>query len=745
MNSLAERVVHDPNVAAETEYETLDLVRYVRSIGRNKWRILALVIAVGVLAAIYALSLAPIYRGTATVLIEANKQKIVSIEEVYNQAAGANREFYQTQYEILRSRDLTAKLVDRLKLTDHALFDPRQRPKAWYAGLLPEGFLGDEASDAGRSSEAIRQAAIRAVTRDLSIQLVRNSQLVRISFDSRDKELSARVPNTLAEIYIESDLASRLQMTQKATSWLTEQSADLRSKLAASEKALQSFRERERIIDTKGLAQAGATKQIEDLNKSLNDARAKRADAENVYNQVIGVLQGKSQESLESLPAIQRQPLVMRLKEQESDSEKKLADASKRYGPEHPRMVSAESELKSAREAVRRQIASVAQSVTREFEVAKANEASLEKALNSARGDVQNLNRKEFELATLERDVATSRQFYDMFVQRFKETNISGDLQTAIARVVDPAVVPETSFGPNRRLIVGLSLLAALLAGVSLALLIERLHNTLKTTHDVETKLGLPSLGTVQITKPQKGRLLEREFLEDPQTSFSEAIRTIRSAVMLSALDSPKKIVVITSSVPGEGKTTVAANLAFALSQLKPTLLIDADMRRPRIGRVLGGQQALLGLSELCSGAATTDKCIYPVKDSQLSVLPSGKVPPNPQELLSSHRFEEMLAMLSEQFEFIVIDSPPVQLVSDALVISPHASEVVYVVKADETPFPLAQQGVKKLRRVGAPLIGAVLNQLDVLKADKYYGEYSGYGKKYYGRKYGYGYTGKGS
>jgi capsular exopolysaccharide synthesis family protein len=304
-------------------------------------------------------------------------------------------------------------------------------------------------------------------------------------------------------------------------------------------------------------------------------------------------------------------------------------------------------------------------------------------------------------------------------------------------------VAPQAPFGPNRRAIVGVSLLAALLLAVSLALLIERLDNTVKTTREVEQRLGIPSLGVVQYARVKRGQQLERVFLDEPQTSVAEAFRTVRSAVMLSALDSPKKIVLVTSSLPEEGKTTVAANLALALGQVKKTLLVDADMRRPKIGRVFAGKEALPGLSELCAGAVTAEQCVYPIAETQVSVLASGRVPPNPQELLASQRFEEILRALSAEYDIVVLDSPPLQLVSDALVLSRLASGVLYVVKADDTPYPLARRGVRKLLRVDAPVIGAVLNQLDIVKADRYYGEYSGYGRRYHNKKYGYGYTGK--
>jgi succinoglycan biosynthesis transport protein ExoP len=575
----------------------------------------------------------------------------------------------------------------------------------------------------------------------LSAQLVRNSQLVRISFDSTDPGLAAQVPNALAEIYIDADLHARMQMTQRAMTFINGQVGDLRKKLKESEDALQAFRDRERIIDAKGLAQSGATRQIEDLTRQLGEARARRAEAETTYNQVTGAIKSGAG-ALETLPAIQKQPLVTRFREAENDAERRLNEAARRYGAEHPKMIAAEAELRSARDNLKRQIASVAQTVTRELEVARANEQAVERALNAVKGDVASLNRKEFQLASLERDVQNNRQLYEMFIHRLKETNISEAMQTANARVIDAAVAPQAPFGPNKRGIVGVALLCALLLGISLALIVERLDNTVKTTREVEQRLGVPALGVVQYARVKRDQQLERVFLDEPQTSVAEAIRTVRSAVMLSSLDSAKKVVLVTSSLPEEGKTTVAANLALALGQVKRTLLIDADMRRPQIGRILTGKPGLSGLSELCAGIAGADQCIHPVVEGQVWVLPSGKVPPNPQELLASQRFEQILRELTTQFDIVVLDSPPLQLVSDALVLSRLATEVIYVVKADETPYPLARRGVRKLLRVNAPVIGAVLNQLDIVKADRYYGEYSGYGRRYHNKKYGYGYTG---
>jgi succinoglycan biosynthesis transport protein ExoP len=736
VNTLGERdLVSAQNPAADDPEETLDLVRYWRAINRNKWRIAALVAAVTVLAVLYAQSLQHVYRATATILVETSKPKVVSIEEVYSGSMGSY-EYLYTQAGILQSRELAARVVRKLHLAQHASSTAGPAPPPWYARFLPDALVS-RPPQAPPSPEALEQALAGAVQGGIEVRPVRNSQLLQISFESHDPRLAAQVPNTLADLYITADMEARLKVRERAMAFLGEQSEALRKKLVASEKALQEFREREKILDVKGLSLGGATREIEQLTSALIEARRKRAEAEAALSQVKGLRVADGTAAVEALPAVLRNPLVQRAKDQEADAERRLADASKRYGSEHPRMIAAQAELRSAKENLGRQVRIVVASIQKEYEAARANEAATERALEQAKGDVQSLNRKGFRLAALEREVSTNRQLYDLFMQRSKETDVSSELQSAVARVIDPAVVPTSPSGPNKRRIVLIAVFMSLLLGMALAVLIERLDNTVKTSQDAEAKLGLPTVGVVHKTKVKRGLSLERLFLEDASTEFAEDIRTLRSGVLLSGLDSPQKTVLVTSSLPEEGKSTIAANLAFALSQVKKTLLIDADMRRPQIGQILGVPANTPGLSSLVAGELGPDKCVFSVKGSELFVLPSGQIPANPLELLSAHRFAAVIEKLKDQFEAIVIDAAPVQMVSDPLVIAQVATAVLYVVRADDTPYPVARQGIRRMRRVNAHILGIVLNQLDVAKAEKYYGEYSGYGRRYY-RKYGY-------
>ena len=743
MNDIAlqERLQPD-SVTLKRPEETLDLIEYWRAIAKRRWSILGLTILVAILALLIVNNMRPEFRATAVLLIEQTKSKVVSIEEVYSQGS-AQREYYQTQVEILKSEDLARKVVQKLNLASHPDFDVRQNPPTLWDRLT------NSAPDLSRiTDERALRPAVSRFRRNLQVNLIRNSQLAQITFTSFDRELAAKVPNVLAETFIENDLEARMAMTQKASEWLRERMGELRAKVDASEKALQDYRDRERILDTKGMALSGAGRQLETLTSSVVEARQKRAEAEAAYALVQQIKAGRLQAGYDTVPAVLRSTIVQQMKVAEAEAERRLSEVSKRYGPEHPRMIQARSDLEAARENTRKQVDIVVGGLAKELEQARANEAAVERALSQSKSDIQSINRKEFQLGVLEREVQQNRHLYDMFVNRLKETSAAGDLQSTIARVVDPATIPGAAFAPNKQQVVLISAGLALVLSALLALLLDRLTNALNSTADVEHRLGVPALGVLQKIKgfTKKGFVSELAFFNDTQSTFAEAVRTVRTSVLMSSLDDPHKVVVITSSVPEEGKTTLSFNLACALGQVKKVLLVDGDLRRPKIGKLVGRDSKMPGLADLVAGHAQVSQCVFFDERAGIHILPAGTVPPNPLELLSSKRFDDVVTKLKEAFDIVLIDSAPLQLVSDAQVLSQFASSVIYVVKADATPYQVAQNGLKKLRRVNAPILGVVLNQLDLEKAEKYYGEYSGYksyrGYKKYGyKKYGYGRT----
>ena len=714
----------------ETEVSLAELLQLWRGvIAKHKRIIFLLTVLVGAIAVLVASSLTPMYRAAATLLIEPNKANVVSIEEVYT-GVGASRDHIQTQAEIVRSRALIAKLVRRLDLATHPALVPARRTGAapaeasWIDHLL-EGWTGPEPV---ASPEARVENAIGGVTRALEVRPVRNSHLIRIEYESHDAAFAAKVANGLSELYIENDLEGRAQMTQKVAVWLTGRLSKLRENLEASERALQRFRDKEKIVDSKGVA-LGTSRQLEEMSSSVVAARQKVAELENSYNQIQAALRGQSGHALTSIPAVLRNPTVIKLRELENEAERRLIEVSKRYGTEHPRRRAAEGDLQAARESTARAVNNVVASITREYEVAKATEQSLTAALNRTKAEIMDINRKGFELATLEREVQTNRQLYDMFFSRFKETNAAGDMQSGVARVIDPAIVPLKPVRPRKTVIVVGALVIGLILSVMLAFVLEHLDNTVRTGADVETKLQSPLLGLLPLVRRRRGKFeIRRAFAENKDPAFGEAVRTLRTGVLMSALDGQQRIILVTSALPGEGKTSVATNLALALAQLKRTCLIDADMRRPKLASVLGIDPAAPGLSQLITGTEPPERCVHEYGDTGLIVVPSGPVPPNPLEVLSSRRFQEVLGRLEKSFDMVVVDSPPVQLVSDAVVLAGIANALVFVVRADATPYPVARGGIEILGRGRARMLGVVLNQIDLDGASRYYGYGGTYG-----------------
>jgi capsular exopolysaccharide synthesis family protein len=389
--------------------------------------------------------------------------------------------------------------------------------------------------------------------------------------------------------------------------------------------------------------------------------------------------------------------------------------------------------LTKAKEDLRLQVADVVSGLEREYELARNNENILAGAVSEAKQTIQGSNRKEFELLGLERDVKTNRELYDMFMGQLKGTSAVSDLQNVVARVVDPAIANNTPIKPKKPMVVGIAFVLSLILGVAVAFLLEHLDSSVRSTEDAERKIGLPLLAAVPKIELAPGQVAGLHYRDAPKSLFSEGIKTIRTGILLSGIDSPRKTLLVTSSVPGEGKSTVAINLALSHAQTKKVLLIDADMRRPSVAKVLGLDNTHPGLSLLALGMEKLENCVYKIEGSNLDVLTAGSIPPNPLELILSERFQELIAGLSEKYEMIIIDTPPVQLVSDAVVLSSMATGVVYVIKADATPFQMARRGIRSLQRGGGSIYGIVLNQSN-FKNEEYYGSYGKYNyHAYYG------------
>ena len=634
------------NTSGSFVEEEIDLSQYWKVINTRKWGILGLACLITLLTVLIVFSMSPIYSAKSTILIEQQQPKLPSIEDLYG-LTGKDKEYYNTQMELLKSRKLTEHVIHNLQLDSNQEFLPKEggfHPlsdlKAWLS-------LNEKSAAEDHTFDLI----VAQFQERLRVSLIKDTQLITITFESESPKLAAEIANALASAYIDDQLLSRLEMTQKATKWMENRLTVLKLKLQQADQLLQSYKEENNLVDVKGVSTLTA-QELDELTSQLVIARAK------------------------------------------------YSELSKRYGKKHPKLISAFAEFKAA-----------------------------EKQLARSKGKIQNIGRKTVKLRELQRQVASNRQLYDTFLGSLKEASQAVDLQASNARISDPAVAPIEPIKPKKSMIVGLAFFASLMLGVLLAFLIEALDRTLKSPSDIEDKLGQVLLGMLPlISANTKDRKAQATVMldEGKQSSYGEAMRTIRTGLILSSLDNPHKVILVTSSVPGEGKTTVSSNLALAMAKMEKVLLIGADLRRPSLSKSFDVKSSL-GLCNVVAGTSKFSECIHHIKDAGIDFLPCGLLPPNPLELLSSQRFAKTMQLLEEKYDRIVIDSPPVQAVSDALVLSTFAKAVVYVVEADKTHEDLVKNGLKRLLQYNAPIAGIVLNKFDVDKSTKYGYEYSGY------------------
>lgn len=743
------------------EDEGIDLRHYWRVVWKHRWGIMASVLAVALLTALYAWSLTPIYRSTATLLIGTDNS--VMGDDTNRSAYAyfrASREFQTTQVEILRSRETAEAALARLELTPGSKFDPLVEAESTGLGLdfdfdwrrfVPEGLLlglglGEvDAAEQGEDAAAVpREKRLLGWLRsNLTIEAVKESKLVRIAFESPDPVLAAMVANTVAEAYVQEDLDQRISALGEASQWLSDQLATARQTLAESQRKLQAYREEVGLVEVSGM-QSVYTEQLKRTTADLAEARRARTQAENQWRETERMIAAGD---VDNLTVVRQSADVQRLRTRAEELEFNIASDQERYSAALPRIERMRRDLAFVQNELQRTVnaaaAGLAQELENAYRVALANEQRLVAQLSELENKVQGLNRKEFQLEALRQEVATNQQFYEALLERFTTTSAgTADTVSVIGRLVEPAIPETLPVKPRKQRMVLVAVLLTLMAGVGLAFLLDKLDNTIKSRDDVDERLGLPVLTEVDLLDGRKSRDRRAStiFRDQPDSITSEAIRTLRTSVVLGSLGEPQPIVLVTSTVSGEGKSTVAANLALALAQLGKVLLVDADMRRPTVARSFALDAKSAGLSDVVAGTTTLDEAVHHVEGG-LDVLTAGTMPPDPLEVMSNSRFSELLETLRERYERVIIDSAPVEVVSDARVLASKADAVIYVVKADDTPHPGIRAGLKNLDAVGTPVMGVVLNQLDPDKHDAYgkYGKYSKYGRKY--ARYGYSQT----
>jgi capsular exopolysaccharide synthesis family protein len=718
--------------------EVIDLGHYWSVVRRQFKKIIALSSVATLISILVVLSLIPKYSATSTLLIEASESKVLSIEEVYG-LSGNGSEYFLTQFEILKSRDMASRVVEKLNLVNSAAVNPFHASNKKSFSIKASILAMINGEPEPPTEKQILVSTVDNFWSAVSISPVRKTQLVKISFESEDASFAPIAANAVADAYVESQLEAKVGLTKQAADWLGARLGGLKEKLDISEYKLQEFREKNNLIDIKGVTTL-VTKELDQVAGRLVSVRIELLDFKTSYNQLQS-LKDMSYNSLSSLPFILDNSLVVRLKESESTAGLKVSELSDRYGAKHPKMMAARSDLKSVRASLLTQMVLIAEGIENDYSAAKSKERSLVEALDETKARMLSINRTEFELSDYVRNARANRALYETFFTRINETAETSTLRTANARIVDPAIAPKGAFKPKKKLIVMLVLVVSLMFGVAMAFLLDVLDSTIKHPDDVDYKLNTSMLGLLPLLPASKDKASKDKatveyshvtaFMHGDHAGFKESVRTLRTSITLASLEKPVQTLLFASSVPSEGKTTSSVNLACAYGQMEKVLLIDADMRRPTVAKQLRLPQGSRGLSNAVAYPEMLDDSIHSIEDLGIDVMPAGAIPPNPLELLSSKNFSDILETLKTRYTKIIIDSAPLQAVSDALYLSTLTDGIVYVVKADATRDKLIKSGLSRLDDANARILGVVLNQVDVEKEARYGGTYDGYYDNY--------------
>jgi succinoglycan biosynthesis transport protein ExoP len=725
-------------------------------IRKHQWVIASFFVGT-LLAAALVLVLTPrTYTAATTLLIERNTPQILDFREVLAESRGAEQyDFHKTQYEILKSRSLAARVIQAQQLEANPGFTGRGLNGGFAAELWAQAtgwvpavsgrirrFFSPLPQDDERSAGAEEPTLIETYLGMLDILPTQKTQLVRIAFSTPDARLSADLANAHAQAYIRHGLDLRSRTNEEAQRFLEERLVELKERVEKSEAALNRYRRNKGIISLDDKENI-VVERLADLNKRLTEAEAERIALEGQVRLLRGGSYG-------SLPAVVDNALIQNLTAEAGRLEGEYAQLSILYRPGHPRLDQVGVQLEEIRRRLNREIQKVTGSIRSAYQATVAKEKQLRATMEAQKASAMRLKDASVHYAILAREVDTNRQLYDSVLHRMKETGVAAELRTSNVSIIDKAEPPRTASSPKIKQSLLLATLLGLIGGVGCALLRERLDDTMKTPQEVERYLRLPSLGVMPDFRmlgwrrhaqrkpihatpkiPNRLHAGERRGLVPsgpPLLVITEAYRTLRTAILLSRAEEPPKTILFTSATHGEGKTATAVNSAIIFAQMGvQVLLIDADLRRPQCHEVLGVENTL-GLSELLAGHRGMGALAQPTYAEGLSFLSSGSTPPNPAELVGSRAMREILVLLREHYEYILIDTPPVMSVSDAVLLSTMVDGVVLVVDSQQTPRQVVREARGRLSYARANILGAMLNRVDLRHGDYayYYGGYEG-------------------
>ncbi len=725
----AEKVNFDQPLSHQEEPELRQTLIYIKQVLRkNLWIIVLSFFFVMCLTSWYLLSTYPLYKSSSTLVIESSQPNVPVFEGLYDIDL-SDKDGLQTQLEILKSRELAEDVVTRLNLMDEPEFNGFLPPHPRSIAGLYRRYMGEVeiAQQEPRLVDVV--AKIRS---KLTVSLVRKTQLLTVSFESFDPDLAAKVSNAYVSAYVDRHQRLIREKSDKAESWMAERLVALKAKLDESENKLIAFKEKHELVSINGDVTSISAKELTIASNKLLDARRELEEKKTEYAQLERLSAGRNNESLETLPVILKNPVITTFKIERSKAQRSLRELSNRYGEKHPKVLKASTRLNTAQDAIDLEILGIVASAKKEFELAKINVGQMDATVNDLKSSINVLSKKSYVLQQYQREAEANRKLYDSFFTRIKSSDEAQSFENTYARVIDHAFPAASPAKPKKALVLALGGILGAALGLLLAFAREQFSDTISGIEDLEKRIKLPLLGAVPLFKIGKktSEPLSPADVQGSGFSFSEAIKTIRSELSMLPGDEERKVILITSSRPNEGKSTLAMNLAHSYSQLEKTLLIGADLRRPSLAELIPDEHP--GLVQLVQDGLPLADCICKNSIDNLDILSHGLRVDSPLEILASNRLKQIISLLREQYDRIIIDCAPVQAVSDAIVLSQYADSIIYAIKSVDTSLTLAERGVRRLQRVGGKIDGIVVTQLDMNKIRSYGGEY------YYGGYYDY-------
>ncbi len=716
------------------------LREYLRVLIKRKWMVISVIVGIFMAVAVASLRQTPIYEATGQIVVNKADSNLITFKDSMPVVDYYDQSDLDTEVRILQSDLLALQVIRTLNLDKRPEFGGRSDQKQ--ANLVADPLQ----TDPNRTS-----ALLGAFRGNLHVVLIPNTRIIEIHYSSTDPQLAASAVNTLAATYVEQNFKTKFDSTMQASNWLSNQLVDLQMKVETSQEKLVRYQKEHEILGTDEKSNI-ITEKLDELNKEMTAAESDRMQKEAVYRQtqtndpdeiaaaIIADTTGNGSTATSGL--------LDKLREQQANLRIQVAELSSQFGPSYPKVIQINNQIKEIDHQMQSETNKAVDHLKGQYLAALQRENMLRGSFEKQKQEANKLNESAIEYSILKRDLDTNRTLYEGLLEKLKEAGVTAGLKSNNFRIINAARVPTSPSEPNIPRNLAFALVLGIISGVGLAFVLENMDNTVRTPEQATALSLLPSLGMIPLgsksasyggTGKRLALTASKEVVETvtqvrPQSQMAESYRALRTSLLLSNLGAPPKVIMITSARPQEGKTTTSINTAIVLAQKGVrVLLIDADLRRPSIHKTLGmGPRS--GLSNVLTGSATVQQTIAasPILPN-LFIMPAGTPPPNPAELLASSNMRDLIAELREQFDHIVIDTPPTLSVTDAVVLSPRADATILVIRSGQTTKQALRRSRDILMQVNAHVAGVLLNAVDLTSPDYYYYyEYQGKYGAYY-------------